>query len=169
MGVPVSAGYIVSTERIEVGPSLLDTEGFAFIGRDRDAAGNDWMQPLGSIQLTQTLNPDHFSTDLPFLMDTGIAAMILWLSTNHSPLNLPSHQAFRSGITANISAPPANWLAEPALQYSFVTGDTSHPMAPSQVEWRVGHGINTGRRALAGADYLYDATAGRIRFRTIGK
>jgi hypothetical protein len=46
-----------------------------------------------------------------------------------------------------------------------MTGDISQPMAPSQVEWRIGNGINTGRNVLAGADYLYDATVGRIGFR----
>lgn len=35
----------------------------------------------------------------------------------------------------------------------------------SQVAWRIANGINTGRNVLAGADYLYDATAGRIGFR----
>lgn len=35
------------------------------------------------------------------------------------------------------------------------------------VEWRVGHGINTGRNVLAGADYLYDAEAGRVGFRVL--
>ncbi len=38
-------------------------------------------------------------------------------------------------------------------------------MAPSHTEWRVGRGVNTGRNVLAGADYLYDATAGHIGFR----
>jgi hypothetical protein len=38
-------------------------------------------------------------------------------------------------------------------------------MAPTQVEWRIGNGINTGINVLAGADYLYDATGGRIGFR----
>jgi len=38
-------------------------------------------------------------------------------------------------------------------------------MAPVQVEWRDGNGINTGRNVLAGADYLYDAAGGRIGFR----
>jgi len=51
------------------------------------------------------------------------------------------------------------------LQYSFVTGDTSQAMAPSQVEWRVGNGINTGRDVLASADYLYDVAGGLIGFR----
>jgi len=168
MGMPVSAGYTISSKGIEVGLSPQNTTGFAFIGLDRDAAGKDWMQPLGNIKLTENLSADSFSADLPFLMDTGLAEMIVWLNANDAPLNLPSHQAFRSGITANISAPPADRTAERALQYSFITGDTSQSMAPSHLEWRFGHGINTGRRVLAGADYLYDATAGRIGFRTIG-
>jgi hypothetical protein len=35
MGMHVSPGYIVSTNGIEVAPSLPDTEGFALIGLDR--------------------------------------------------------------------------------------------------------------------------------------
>jgi hypothetical protein len=56
----------------------------------------------------------------------------------------------------------------PVLQYSFVAGDASQPMAPSWVEWRnVENGINTGINVLAGADYLYDAAGGRIGFRAL--
>ncbi len=164
MDVSVGAGYIVTTKGIEVGLSELSTNGFTFIGLDRDAAGKDWMQPLGTIQLTENFNSGDFGTDLPFLMDTGIAEMILWVNANHPPLNLPSHHAFHAGITARISVP----TVKPTLQYSFVTGDTSQSMAPSHIEWRTGHGINTGRMVLAGADYLYDSTAGRIGFRAIG-
>jgi hypothetical protein len=54
----------------------------------------------------------------------------------------------------------------PALQYSFVTGDTTDPATPSAVEWRNGTGINTGRHVLAAADYLYDAARGMIGFRS---
>jgi len=34
--------------------------------------------------------------------------------------------------------PPPDLVAEPVLQYSFNTGDTSQPMAPSKIEWRIG-------------------------------
>jgi len=159
-GTHLSHGYIISTEGINVGLTSDNTEGFAFISLDRDASGEDWTQPLGSISLT-----GDFSADLPFLLDTGIDEMILWVSVNHAPPNLPSDSAFPAGIAVSVSAPPEDQLAEPALQYSFVTGDMSQPMAPSQVSWRVGYGINTGRNVLAGADYLYDATTGRIGFR----
>ncbi len=158
-------GYIVSTQGVDVGLTPLNTEGFAFIALERDATGEDWLQPIGSVGLSGDFSGDGFSTDLPLLMDTGVDNMILWVSASHAPPDLPSHSAFPAGIAVSISAPPAGQAAEPALHYSFVTGDTSQSRAPSQVEWRVGDGINTGRNVLAGAEYLYDATKGRMGFR----
>jgi hypothetical protein len=72
-----------------------------------------------------------------------------------------------AGIALSVAAPPADQVAEPALHFSFITGDMSWPMAPSRVAWRVGYGINTGINVLAGADYLYDATEGRVGFRVL--
>jgi hypothetical protein len=164
-GARMSQGYIVSTQGIDVGLTPLNTEGFAFIPLDRDASGKDWMQPLGSVGLSGDFSTDGYSADLPILMDTGIDDMILWISASDAPPNLPSESAFPAGISVSISAPPTDLGADPALQYSFITGDTSQPMAPSQVEWRVGNGINTGINVLAGADYLYDAARGRVGFR----
>jgi hypothetical protein len=132
-GAPLSRGYIVSTQGIDAGLTLLNTEGFAFIVLNRDASAEDWMQPIGSLRLSGDFSAQGFSADLPILMDTGIDDMILWVSTNHAPPNLPSDSAFPAGITASILAPPADLVAKPALQYSFITGDTSQPMAPSQV------------------------------------
>jgi hypothetical protein len=167
LGKHLSHGYIVSTQGIDAGLTTLNQEGFAFIALDRDATGEDWLQPLGSVDLTGDFNASGFSADLPLLMDTGIPNMILWLSADNTPSNLPSHHPFPAGISVSISAPPASQVTEPALDYSFVTGDASQSMAPSQVEWRKGNGINTGRNVLAGADYLYDAMAGRIGFRVL--
>jgi hypothetical protein len=160
-------GYIVSTQGIDAGLTTSNQEGFAFIALDRNASGNDWQQPIGSVDLTGDFDADGFSADLPFLMDTGIPNMILWVSADDTPPNLPSHQPFPDGISVSISAPAEDQATEFALQYSFVTGDASQSMAPSKIEWRSGNGLNTGRNVLAGADYLYDATAGRIGFRVI--
>ncbi len=164
-GRSLSPGHIVSKQGIEIGLTPFNTEGFEFIALDRDASDRDWKQPFGTIKLSASFSAHDFSIDLPILMDTGVTDMILWTSADHAPLNLPRHRAFRTGITASISTPPADGVAEPALQYSFVTGDTSQGMAPAHVQWRVGHGINTGRNVLAGADYLYDEEAGRVGFR----
>jgi len=108
------------------------------------------MQPFGSIDLSGDFSADGYYVDLPILMDTGIDDMILWVGADDAPPNLASNTAFPAGISVNLSAPPADSGSEPVLQYSFMTGDISQPMAPTQVEWRIGNGINTGRNVLAG-------------------
>jgi hypothetical protein len=119
------------------------------------------MQPLGSYSLSGAVSAESPGGDLRILMDTGIDQMILWLDDPTAEPSLasgaPLHAGapFPEGVSVTISAPPA----DPVLQYASVTGDASQPMAPSQVEWRIGNGINTGRNVLAGADYLFDATA----------
>lgn len=163
-GARLSQGYIVSTKGVDVGLTSLNTEGFAFIALDRDDPGEDWLQPFGSVALSGDFSPDGFYADLPILMDTGIDHMILWVSAGNAPPNLASDSAFPAEVSVTISAPSADQSADPVLQYAFVTGDASQPMAPSWVEWRIGNGINTGINVLAGADYLYDAAGGRIGF-----
>jgi hypothetical protein len=164
-GAHLPPGYLVSTQGIDAGLTSLNTQGFMFIALDRDASGDDWMQPFGSIGLTGNFSAGGFNADLPILMDTGIGEMILAVSADNPPPNLARDVAFPAGISVSVSAPPADQAPEPALQYSFITGDTSQPMAPSQVEWRDGNSINTGKNVLAGADYLYDSAGGRIGFR----
>ena len=161
-GTALSAGYIVRTTSIEVGLTSTNLAGFAFIGLERNAAGTDWAQPLGSLGL-----PGGILVKLPVLIDTGVGSMLLWLDVSDRPPSLAKYTQFPAGIAVSIAAPPADGGAEPALQYSFVTGEASQPIAPAQVEWRNGHGINTGRSVLAGFDYLYDAVGGRIGFRTL--
>lgn len=84
--------------------------------------------------------PLLFTANLPILVDTGIDEMILWVSAD----NVPRDSAFPVGVSVSVAVPPPDQSSEPALQYSFVTGDLSQPMAPSQVEWRIGNGIDTG-------------------------
>ena len=164
-GASLSTGYIVGAAGINVGQTAAGAPGFALITLARDPSGEDWLQPLGSVTLSGGSTNIDFSADLPILIDTGIKSMILWVSADHAPPSISSGTAFPAGISVSITAPPAGSGTVPVLQYSFVTGNTSQPMAPSEVEWRVGKGINTGRNVLAGADYLYDSTGGDIGFR----
>jgi hypothetical protein len=165
-GALLSRGYIVSTQGVDVGLTSLNTEGFAFLVLDQDGSGEDWNQPLGSVALSGDFSADGFYADLPILVDTGIDQMILWVNADNPPPNLSPGATFPAGVSVEISAPPTDSGDELALQYAFVTGDANQPMAPTQITWRVGNGINMGRNVLAGADYLFDATAGRIGFRT---
>ncbi|MBD5633044.1 MAG: hypothetical protein IAI49_01085 [Candidatus Eremiobacteraeota bacterium] len=162
-GTSLSRGYIVTQHGIDAGLSRANTQGFAFVALERHARGHDWLQPVGNIRLSSD-STDGFTTDLKILIDTGIDEMILWVSADDAP-SVPRDTAFPAGISVSVAAPPADRSSVSALQYSFVTGDSSQPMAPSQVLWRVGTGINTGRNVLAGTDYLYDAAQGRIGFR----
>jgi hypothetical protein len=155
-GTKLSQGYIVSAQAIEAGLTPLNSAGFAFGTLERNACGEDWMQPIGRLGL-----PGGFSVELPVLMDTGIDKMLLWLPVNDRPATLAYHSPFPAGVEVTVAVPST----DPALAYTFVTGAMSRPMAPTQVKWRDGHGINTGAKVLAGADYLYDAAAGRIGFR----
>jgi hypothetical protein len=164
-GARLRQGYIVSTEGVDVGLTAVNTAGFAFITLDRDGAGRDWRPPNGSVELSADFSPDGLEVQIPVLMDTGIKCMILWVSIDSRPPGLTADSLLRDGVSVRVSVPAQDPGTAPPLQYAFVTGDASQPMAPSEVEWRVGHGINTGRNVLAGADYLYDAMAGRVGFR----
>jgi hypothetical protein len=165
-GAHLKHGYIVSAEGLDVGLTARNTEGFAFTALKLDDSGADWSQPYGSVALSGDFSTDGFYADLPILMDTGIRQMILWLGDVPKTPNLTPGTAFPAGISVTISAPPADLGDAPVLQYSFVTGDASQPMAPAYVEWRVVlNGVNTGINVLAGTEYLYDATEGRIGFR----
>jgi hypothetical protein len=58
------------------------------------------------------------------------------------------------------------------LSYRFKVGDTSNPATPRKVTWvkrTSGPLINTGLRALALYDYLYDADGGYFGLRPVGK
>lgn len=116
-------GYIISTQGINIGRTPSNTDCFLLIPLDRNPSGNDWMQPLASVSLTDDFSADGFSTVLPLLVDTGIDNMILWMSADSAPPNLPSDSAFPGGIAITASAPPADEISQPAFQYSFVTGD----------------------------------------------
>ena len=149
-----------------MGLTPANTEGFAFIALDRNESLLDWLQPLASYNMSGVVIPTPIAGDLPFLVDTGITYMILWLDADDAPTLWQSGLALPAGVSINVSAPAADSGDAPALQYSFVTGEPGPPIAPTHVEWRIGNGLNTGVHALANDDYLYDATVGRIGFRT---
>ncbi len=166
-GRPLSRGYIISTEGIDAGLTEANRQGFGFIPLDRDSSGKDWRQPLASVSLTGIFSTNGFLAHLPLLMDTGVEEMILWLKADNVPPDLPSHTAFPAGILIAVKAPPASDGIQPVLEYSFVTGDTGQSAIPTNVEWRTGNGINTGRTVLGRISYVYDADLGRMGFRPL--
>jgi hypothetical protein len=158
-GVNLSPGYVITSSNIQLGLTADNTSGFGFINLIKNPCGSDWMQPQGKAVLSDSEGDMPLLDDRPFLMDTGISGMMLWLS--EGTLDLPPNEAFRSGIEVSIAIPDDGSV----LQYTFTTGEPSQPMVPSSVEWKIGNGINTGASVLAGYDYLYDSDQGRIGFR----
>ncbi len=158
-GVNLSPGYTITSANIQIGLTADNTRGFRLINLTKNARGSDWMQPQSKAVLSDSEGDMPLLGDRPFLMDTGIAGMILWLS--EGTLDLPANEAFRSGIEISIALPDDGSV----LQYTFTTGEPIQPMAPASVEWKIGNGINTGANVLAGYDYLYDSDQGRIGFR----
>jgi len=158
-GEDLAPSYIIGADGIDVGLENIASDGFALVPLNRNAVGDDWLQPTGTLGIAE-----DFSVDLPILMDTGIQEMLLFLPVADRPASLSGVSTLPDGVAVSISVPLPD--GGQALAYQFVTGDTSQAMAPTTVEWRDGHGINTGRNVLSGEDYLFDATIGQIGFRT---
>ena len=90
------------------------------------------------------------------LLDTGLTNMMI---------EFPEVTAQRP---VDAQTPIEVKLLSGRLGYSFVVGDTINPCTPSKVTWvhrTAGSMINTGLRALAKFDYLYDAEGGYIGLR----
>jgi hypothetical protein len=155
-GVSLSAGYIISSSDIEVGLITDNTNDFQFVALTKGPC--DWIQPEASVLIS------GMPVTLPFLMDTGIDEMILWLSDSSLAGGVLAGEPFPDDIEITVAVPDG----APVFSYSFNTGD-AQPMTPSEVVWKSGNAVNTGANVLAGADYLYDYDLGKIGFRLLSE
>jgi hypothetical protein len=92
------------------------------------------------------------------LMDTGLTNMMLAIPDGPGKGDVPD------GKTVTIN------LLNGQLHYSFKAADDTNPQTPRRVSWvRASHGIfvNTGLRALAGFDYLFDSDGGWLALRPL--
>ena len=90
------------------------------------------------------------------LLDTGLTNMMI------ANPDGPSGREVPPGAKVTVH------LLGGQLQYSFTVGDSTDPVAPRRVTWiKPTHGasVNTGLRALARFDYLYDADGGYLALR----
>jgi hypothetical protein len=93
------------------------------------------------------------------LMDTGLTNMMLAAADSGGEGDVPP------GTLVTIN------LLGGKLHYTFKAGDPGNPLTPRKITWvRPTHGtfVNTGLRALAGFDYLYDADGGYFGLRPVG-
>jgi hypothetical protein len=93
------------------------------------------------------------------LLDTGLTNMMIDLPTITGQVPVPDG----TDITVN--------LLSGRLHYNFKVGDKTNPFTPQKVTWvnRATPFVNTGLRALAKFDYLYDADGGYFGLRPVEK
>jgi hypothetical protein len=113
----------------------------------------DWQTPTGSLTV-DTLHAPMGTV----LIDTGLTNMMI------AAPNSADAGDVASGTPMTID------LLGGKLHYSFKVGDTADPLTPRRVTWiKPTHGafVNTGLRALAAFDYLYDADGGYVGLRPV--
>jgi hypothetical protein len=165
-------GFVLNLHELDIGLTAADTgAGFAF-GKllptglaQVPGSPPDWQPTVGQVALNGDLYPPGQG-----VVDLGVSDMLLTLpgapTTGH-PADGIALSAYLLGLPGTVG-------------YSFVTGTTTAP-APSSVNWTPWQPVqwsdptlaetlvNTGRRAVAAFNYLYDGGNGFIGLQLNGR
>jgi hypothetical protein len=109
-GEKLRRGYIIRAQGLEAGLTSANTDGFAFVELQRNADGEDWTQPLGTLGL-----PNNFSVNAPVLVDTGLDEMLLWLSPADRPPGSTDATEVPAGVAVNHHGAGGAEPARPAI------------------------------------------------------
>jgi hypothetical protein len=163
-------GYIITRNAITLGLTASDLAAFRQVTLPKltgPAAGppglpGSWGAAPGCFALPDNGNHTRCGT---VLFDTGIATMIVGLEPAQRPPTMQN--TIPNGTRIRIGIPT---FTHPSLAYSVTTGAADDALAPQgnpAARWsKSGPFVNLGRHLLAGYDYLFDADAGHIGFRT---
>jgi hypothetical protein len=162
-GTDISPGYYVGGASIALG--ITSTDGYNLIPLTTTGAKalGEYGDASGCFNFPAADNPGPFCGDM--LFDIGIEDMYLGLDDFQRPDGYNTGGVVTSGDVVNIiGGSPSSQ----ALCYSFTAGVTSL-ITPSAANWTqpptpCGVFFNTGRRALAAYNYMYDATCGNVGF-----
>ena len=152
-------GYVLTRAGIILGMTAADVAGFDFIPLTGTAP--DWTQARGCVSVAGSAPVCG-----RVLMDTGVDHMFLTYRQNPPapPGLLPA------GTRVTVTWPDAT---APAFTYPAQVPASFSPSSPNPRYAQVGVNpslpepvfVNTSRQLLNFADYLYDATCGRVGFR----
>jgi hypothetical protein len=155
-------GYTITREGFDLGLSPANTAGYLFeklVERPVSAATaamrpglKDWLDAPGSVTVG-----DKPPIPVGILMDTGLTNFMIELGSVTDNADVPAGTPVKVDV-----------LGGGRLTYTFKAGDKADPMAPRRVTWTHRDSnplLNTGLRALAGFDYLFDADGGYFALR----
>ena len=159
-------GYLITRRGMTFGLTSPETKGFDFVKLEASPPATPKLETEDKSPAPFTKDwataPGYLSIgtkDYPvgtILMDTGLTNMMVAEPGQQGGSELPSDAV----ITIH--------LLGGKLAYRFTPSDTANPQTPRRVTWiRESHGpfVNTGLRAFACYDYLYDADGGYLALR----
>ncbi len=184
LNIPVvkHSGYVISQTGISVGLTQANTAGFktasmAPASPQPTSGGTVWAPPQLCVSLQAPapsggVPPAPTKLCGPMLMDTGIDYMFLafpqssWPSGGVTTTTAPFDGAIRSIVTPGWQA---TVTVGDVLNYTLTAAAPPSagglPASESVMVWVNGAGfVNTGRRLLNNADYMFDQACGRLGF-----
>jgi hypothetical protein len=158
-------GYTITRDGFTLGLTAKNAGGYFFQQlKDRTVSDEtramkpglrDWESSRGSVTVDGKPQPDA-----AILIDTGLTNMMIGVPG----LETRSDVEPGTGVTVH--------LLGGQFKYDFKVGDENNPLTPRRVTWikpSAGPTVNTGLRALAAFDYLYDADGGYLGLRAVVK
>lgn len=153
-------GYVIGRDGITLGLTDAAASGFVWqklverpVSADAKSGLKDWETAVGSFKVK-----DLQAAAGTVLMDTGLTNMMLAVPDGPGKGDVPD------GTLMTVE------LLGGKVKYSFKVGDATAAETPRRVSWvRATHGVfvNTGLRALAEFDYLFDADGGWLALRPV--
>lgn len=165
---PLTRGYVVTRAGVHVGLTAANTRGsYRFVQLQRAADGSDWAPLPACITLEGTAPACGTA-----LIDTGVSVMYLTLPPDREADRTQDGERGRTiAPGTRLSIRFGDAAADHPPGYGFAAGDTANPAAPERIVLVGGANrptfVNTSVHALNAFDYLFDADAGVVGFRSI--
>ncbi len=178
-GKTIHPGYIIGKTGVTLGLTAANIQGFKTLplASNRQLPGTEWLQPTACATVTGPGAPPSAPLCGGLLMDTGIDFMFMSFNTKSRPVGAVAsgatpydgakRQILTPGWTVTVTVPSQ---PSPVLQYGLTAVQTNVSPAPSQsvAVWAGSTSpdgfMNTGRRLLYSAAYLFDQQCGRLGF-----
>lgn len=163
-GPLLTRSYLLTKDSITLGPRAADTQSFAMVQLQGDAASG-WSAPECDLNLSY--QGVSTSNRVSLLMDTGITEMLIFLENELRPSTLPAVSQLPVGATVAVNMAGTTGTA---LAYQFTVGHRpAMPIQPPAMFFKAqesaGLNLNTGFSVLNAYAYFFDYDQGLMGLR----